>query len=264
MRLHQYNSSTYQLSNYNGFISFSEFFDNEVYSGSTSEIAGDKDVDYDEIIEKYARVIAHGKERSSTEEYGKYKYSDQKFYEKVFENYKCAGGGSMDYGVLPDDMKEILRQCMQTWDSRVTDERRQIIQQGVLLYGVTYSMDARNTPSLENPKYLDCSSFVGQCYWRAGVLDQSTAYWTTGTFASNFTQISDSQLIPGDIGQITWNPGGSGGSEHIGIYIGTVNGTKYYIHCTGGYTDGVYHAPGKGIKINDYGGFKYFGRCPGL
>lgn len=254
----QFNSSPISL-DVNGFITFAEYFDMKTLS------AGD-DIDYDSIIEAYAKVVAHGNTRASsdTDTYGKYKYSDQKFYEKVFENYRCNGGGSIEYGNLPDDMKEILRMCMQTWDSRVTDERRAIIQNAVSLYGVTYSMDARNSPSVENPQYLDCSSFVGQCYWRAGLMGQEAAWWCTGDFSANFQQIGESQLIPGDIGQITWNPGGSGGSEHIGIYIGTVNGTKYWIHCAGGYTDGVYHAPGKGVKVNDYGGFIYYGRMPGL
>ena len=114
-------------------------------------------------------------EYQNVDYYGEYKYSDQFFYQKVFENYTCTGGGSMDYGELPEEMKEILRKCMRTWDSRVTKERREIIQQGVLLYGVTYSMDARNSPSYENPKYLDCSSFVGQCYWRSKVATQGRA-----------------------------------------------------------------------------------------
>lgn len=262
----QFNSSPVKLPDSNKFIPFEQYCDKNAAAGGHSESESQEEVDYDAIIEKYAKVVAHGQTRGSNdiETYGKYKYSDQKFYQKVFENYKCSGGGSIEYGALPDDMKSILQQCMKTWDSRVTKERRAIIQNGVLLYGVTYSMESRNSPSLENPQYLDCSSFVGQCYWRAGVLGQETAYWTTGSFASEFSQIDESQLIPGDIAQISWNPGGSGGSEHIGIYIGTVNGRKYYIHCAGGYTDGIYHAPGKGIKVNDYSGFTYFGRCPGL
>ncbi len=259
----QYRKSPIKLSNYSSFISFEQYCDNESHIGDTSQ-SKEEDVDYDKIIAKYARTIAHGKQRSATDTYGKYKYSDQKFYQKVFENYKCSGGGSIDYGQLPEDMKEILRQCMQTWDSRVTKERREIIQQGVLLYGVTYSMDYRNSPSVESPRYLDCSSYVGQCYWRAGLMPRDTVGWCTGTFASNFQQINESQLIPGDIAQKTWNPGGSGGSEHIGIYIGTVGGTKYYIHCAGGYTNGVYHAPGKGVRIDSYSGFQYFGKKPGL
>lgn len=269
----QYNSSSVKLDGINGFIEFEEYCDKKSLSGNKSESESSKETDYDKIIEGYAKVIADNKTRYKNPHdeddndygtYGKYKYSDQKFYSKVFENYRCSGGGSIDYGNLPDDMKEILRQCMQTWDSRVTKERRAIIQNGILLYGVTYSMDYART-DIKNPKYLDCSSFVGQCYWRSGVATQGSdaAYWSTPTISGVFTEISESQLIPGDIGQKCW-PGQAYGADHVGIYIGTVNGTKYWLHCTGGTTDGVYHAPGKGVKINNYGGFLHYGRYPGL
>ena len=123
----------------------------------------------------------------------------------------------------------------------------------------------RNSPSYENPQYLDCSSFVGQCYWRSKVASEGKAAvdWCTRDNSNIFKEISESELIPGDIGQKCW-PGNPGGVDHVGIYIGTLNGTKYWLHCTGGTTDGIYHAPGKGIKINDYNGFKHFGRYPGL
>lgn len=269
----QYNSSSVKLDGINGFIAFAEYCDKKSLSGNKSESETSEETDYDKIIESYAKVIADNKTRYKNPldeddndygTYGKYKYSDQKFYSKVFENYRCSGGGSIDYGNLPDDMKEILRQCMQTWDSRVTKERRAIIQNGILLYGVTYSMDYART-DIKNPKYLDCSSFVGQCYWRSGVATQGSdaAYWSTPTISGVFTEISESQLIPGDIGQKCW-PGQAYGADHVGIYIGTVNGTKYWLHCTGGTTDGVYHAPGKGVKINNYGGFLHYGRYPGL
>ena len=145
---------------------------------------------------------------------------------------------------------------MSTWGSKVTKERREIIQQAVLLYGVTYSMGYRNQPSYNKPRYLDCSSFVGQSYWRSGVASQgkAAADWTTPRISRVFHEISASQLIPGDVGQIHW-PGNEGGEDHVGIYIGSINGTKYWIHCTGS---------GNGVKINSYGGFKHYGRYPGL
>ena len=163
----------------------------------------------------------------------------------------------IEFGSFPEEYKEILEECMEGWGSEVTSERVSIIENAVSLYGVEYSMSCRNAPSVENPKYLDCSSFVGQAYWRAGLYDKETAYWCTGTFASEFEQISASEAIPGDIAQISWNPGGMGSSEHVGIYIGTVGDTKYFIHCTrGGGLDGV--------VVNSYSGFAYFGRSPEL
>lgn len=266
----RYDSSSSKLSDYTGFISFEQFFETEIIKFEGSEAGKNEsekeEVDKDKIIEKYAKVISHNKQRPSSdhEVYGKYKYSDQRFYQKVFENYRCSGGGTIDYGQLPPDMADILRKCMKNWDSRVTKERREIIQQGVLLYGVTYSMDSRNAPSIEKPQFLDCSSFVGQCYWRAGILDRSAVHWCTGNFSSNFQQINESELIPGDIAQKIWNPGGSGASEHIGIYIGQIGGTKYFLHCASSSGGINGKEPGKGVRIDSYGGFKAFGRCKTL
>lgn len=278
----RFSTTSTKLSGFTKFVTFTSYCDQQSMASKKQEeeSSSDEEVDYDSIIKRYAKVIADGAKRTDEgkekkdDKYGEYKYSDQFFYQKVFENYKCTGGGSMDYGELPESMKEILRKCMQTWDSRVTKERREIIQQGVLLYGVTYSMGLngdppRNSPSPENPKYLDCSSFVGQCYWRAGVLGKNAIGWCTGDFASSsnqMKQISEDELIPGDMGQLYWHPGGSGAREHIGIFIGKVDGQSYYIHCTGSSPEapGVKHPPGKGIVINAPGYFKAFGRYMGL
>ena len=278
----RFSTTSTKLSGFTKFVTFTSYCDQQSMASKKQEeeSSSDEEVDYDSIIKRYAKVIADGAKRTDEgkekkdDKYGEYKYSDQFFYQKVFENYKCTGGGSMDYGELPESMKEILRKCMQTWDSRVTKERREIIQQGVLLYGVTYSMGMngeppRNSPSPENPKYLDCSSFVGQCYWRAGVLGKNAIDWCTGDFASSsnqMKQISEDELIPGDMGQLYWHPGGSGAREHIGIFIGKVDGQSYYIHCTGSSPEapGVKHPPGKGIVINAPGYFKAFGRYMGL
>lgn len=278
----RFSTTSTKLSGFTKFVTFTSYCDQQSMASKKQEeeSSSDEEVDYDSIIKRYAKVIADGEKRTDEgkekkdDKYGEYKYSDQFFYQKVFENYKCTGGGSMDYGELPESMKEILRKCMQTWDSRVTKERREIIQQGVLLYGVTYSMGLngdppRNSPSPENPKYLDCSSFVGQCYWRAGVLGRNAIGWCTGDFASSsnqMKQISEDELIPGDMGQLYWHPGGSGTKEHIGIFIGKVDGQSYYIHCTGSSPEapGVKHPPGKGIVISAPGYFKAFGRYMGL
>ena len=237
-----------------GFISFTLFCDRQSAAGSTSETEERADIDYDKIIKRYAKIIANGKKRSKAAKYGTYRYSDQKFYQKVFENYKCTGsGGSLDMGKLPEEYKEILRKCMATWDSRVTKERREIIQQGIMLYGVKYSMGYARS-NIDNPTYLDCSSFVGQSYWRAKVAGKDAAYWSTPTISNVFKKIDASQLIPGDIGQKHW-PGLPYGADHVGIYLGTVNGTKYWMHCT---------SSGNGIKINNYTGFLNFGQYPKL
>lgn len=267
----RYRASSTKPAGFSDFVTFTEYCDQQAMtmkkedsdsnSGSGSN-SNEEEVDYDAIIAKYANAIAYGEKRQDDGEHGDtkhgdYKYSDQFFYEKVFANYTCSGGGTVDLGNLPEDLKQILKECMKTWDSRVTKERREIIQQGVLLYGVIYSQAlARGEANIDNPKGLDCSSFVGQCYWRAGLLGRDAATWTTGSFpaaGSGFKHLSSaSELIPGDIGEKTWVAGSCGNTEHVGIYVGSINGEQYWIHCTsgGGFS---------GVTINNYHGFKEFG-----
>lgn len=273
----RYRASSTKPTGFSDFVTFTEYCDQQAMTmkkedsdsnSSSSNNNNEEDVDYDAIIAKYANAIAYGEKRQDDgahgdTKHGDYKYSDQFFYEKAFANYTCSGGGSIDLGNLPDDLKQILKECMKTWDSRVTKERREIIQQGILLYGVKYGSDGanghyKNTPSVDNPQYLDCSSFVAQAYWRAGILTRNdAATWFTGTFCENFDHLSSAdELIPGDTGQKSWSSGG-GPTEHIGIYIGTVNGTRYWLHCTSG-------SGFSGITINDYGRFTEFGRCKTL
>ena len=72
-------------------------------------------MDYDAIIKRYAKVIADGVKRTDEgkekkdDKYGEYKYSDQFFYQKVFEKLYVHWWCSMDYGELPEEMKEILK-----------------------------------------------------------------------------------------------------------------------------------------------------------
>ena len=169
--------------------------------------------------------------------------------------YKTVGGGTIDYGNLPEGMKEILRECMKGWDSRVTKERKEIIQQGIMLYGVTYSMTYGRS-NIDHPQYLDCSSFTGQSYWRAGLLGREAAGYTTASFCDGghgFSRLSGAdQLIPGDVGLKKWSLE-TGAANHVGIYVGQVNGVRYWLHCTSGGGE-------KGVRINDYGNFTAYGR----
>lgn len=235
------------LPGYKGFITFSAYYN----------IRKEDDTEVKTIIDNYAKVVAHGKTRSESEAYGKYKYSDQKFYEKVFEVYETSGPTDMDFGQIPSNEAEILKGCMQGWGSEVTAERQDLIQQGVLLYGVKYSMELRNSPSYQNPRYLDCSSFVGQCFWRAKIAGAEAVHWCTGDYiGGQFHSISREQLIPGDVGLI--NTIGAGGSNHVGIYIGNYNGKDYFMHCSRGSGIGGNYIDG--IRISPYGAFKLFYR----
>ena len=135
------------------------------------------------------------------------------------------------------------------------DERRKaVIEKGVSLYGkVTYSMDKRLQPSMDNPRYLDCSSFIGWSFYYAGIKD-GLPHWTTGNFVdgSSFRGISHNELIPGDVG--LKNTIASGGSNHVGIYLGkSASGQDVWLHCTT--SEGF-----SGVHINTYGNFRIFYR----
>ena len=72
-------------------------------------------------------------------------------------------------------------------------------------------------------KGLDCSGFVQWTYRTAGFTDYGSLV-STGSILSNCETISESELMPGDIGVL--NNGET--TNHTGIYLG--NG--YWIHCT--------------------------------
>lgn len=79
------------------------------------------------------------------------------------------------------------------------------IQQAVSQVGAPYVWGA------EGPNAYDCSGLVKWAYGRSGV---SLPHYSGAMYAMT-TRISSSQLQPGDL--VFW---GSGGSEHVAIYMG--------------------------------------------
>lgn len=77
---------------------------------------------------------------------------------------------------------------------------------------------------------LDCSGFVGWCYWNVFDVQPglSTANFTT---LLGLSQISFSDMRPGDIG-LENRPGSK--TNHIGIFVGyDENGKAMWVHCNG-------------------------------
>ena len=77
---------------------------------------------------------------------------------------------------------------------------------------------------------LDCSGFVGWCYWNVFDVQPglSTANFTTSL---GLSQISFSDMRPGDIG-LENRPGSK--TNHIGIFVGyDENGKAMWVHCNG-------------------------------
>lgn len=99
---------------------------------------------------------------------------------------------------------------------------------------------------------LDCSGFVTWVYYQVtGININGTA---TDLYV-NSTHIDEADLQPGDIGVV--NPDGEMGRNHVGIYLGTYGGQKYFIHA-GPDGGNVPDQPGS-VQISAYP-FKYFGR----
>jgi hypothetical protein len=80
------------------------------------------------------------------------------------------------------------------------------------------------------PTGLDCSGFVDWVFQNSGggtsLSGGTTLQW------NNSVPISESELLPGDLG-FKQDPFADG-INHIGIYTGTKDGQKVFVHCTGG------------------------------
>ena len=103
-------------------------------------------------------------------------------------------------------------------------------------FGTTVTADSGG----RTKKGLDCSHFVDFVFWQ--VMNDNLGNSNT-TYIWNYksTSISESQLLPGDVGFIN-DP--SVGSNHIGIYAGTdAKGNKIWIHLAG--------SPNNNVIINN-------------
>lgn len=207
-----------------------------------------------ENAEEYASRLCGSKLRTNEEEIrskGRYDYRDQKFPDKVLKYYSVI---DINNGNLSGSAQQLLTEAMGSWPSYMDERRKAVIEKGISLYGkVTYSMDQRLQPSMDNPRYLDCSSFVGWSFYYAGIKDV-LPHWTTGNFVdgSSFRGIGHDELIPGDVG--LKNTIASGGSNHVGIYLGkSASGQDVWLHCTT--SEGF-----SGVHINTYGNFRIFYR----
>ena len=118
------------------------------------------------MLQGYVMVNCEQMKRKS-EVKGKYDYRDQKFPDKVLKYYSVI---DINNGNLSGSAQQLLTEAMGSWPSNMDERRKAVIEKGVSLYGkVTYSMDQRLQPSMDNPRYLDCSSFVGWSFYYAWI-----------------------------------------------------------------------------------------------
>lgn len=196
--------------------------------------------------------------------YGWSQYGDPEYVPHVLRYYVVSGGFVPD-GITNEEAVGQLNMLMETWPSDMDERRGAVIAKGASLIGkVTYDMYGEDTRAgVDNPRTLDCSSFVAWAFQKSGFTD--VPYWsTTGTFVSstNFTPISASELKPGDVGLM--NTIAAGGNNHVGIYVGKdANGTSMWLHCTSHASPGCSTVT-DGPRISYYSAFVIFYRYTGF
>lgn len=196
--------------------------------------------------------------------YGWSQYGDPEYVPHVLRYYLVSGGFVPDE-ITNEEAVGQLNMLMETWPSDMDERRGAVIAKGAGLIGkVTYDMYGEDTRAgVDNPRTLDCSSFVAWAFQKSGFTD--VPYWsTTGTFVSsaNFTPISASELKPGDVGLM--NTIAAGGNNHVGIYVGKdANGTSMWLHCTSHASPGCSTVT-DGPRISYYSAFVIFYRYTGF
>lgn len=204
------------------------------------------------VSSSYVLLLSDGVEFSDS---AYYSYSSNTTTSSYSDN---SFSGNLDFtGVDSAEARDLLTRLQESWGSEVTDERVALILKGATRIGkAQYSMwDSRRGGSDDNQIIFDCSSFVGWCFYKTGHTEIPT-YTTTADYTTyrpeSFRSIDIGELIPGDLG--LKNPSDAGGAgNHIGIYVGDIDGVKYFMHCT----------PGANVTINAYTNFTVFYRYTG-
>lgn len=163
-------------------------------------------------------------------------------------------------GMLPDSTpspyKNPIEYVKNNLPRNISEVRKNLVLKAASYYmQIPYVWGGYANSSGNFPKGgLDCSHFVDFIYWQItgnNLGNSNTTYiWKVST------QISESQLKPGDLG-FKCIPGSCTGSNHVGIYAGTdEKGNKIWIHETRGAIENV--------TINNSEGFHYYVRPNGV
>lgn len=178
-----------------------------------------------------------------------------------------SGNIKVDTSGIREDVAKYLEKLKQGWDSKVTQERVNVIMKGATRIGKsTYSQDynlGRGSTS-DEARVFDCSSFVGWSFYKAGFEDVSCSSTTATftTYSDRFVQISIDELIPGDLGLNNSSAAG-GNANHVGIYVGDVDGTKMFMHCSSSQITNPFPV-NNGARISTYPKFQVFYRYVGF
>lgn len=192
-------------------------------------------------------------------------YGDTEYVQHVLRYYVQVGGFDIT-DVSNEDAVKVLTELKKYND--VDEERWSVICMGASRIGKTkYDMYGEDTRAgTDDPRTLDCSSFVAWSFHKAGFSDVPY-YSTTDTFltADNFEKISADELEPGDIGLNKGETGNTGGGNHVGIYVGkNKNGSPLWMHCTSGTSSNDMTKVNDGPRISYYTNFTVFYRYKGF
>lgn len=137
---------------------------------------------------------------------------------------------SFDGADIDSEVLNLLNELQLTWPAGLQLDRIELIKQAASMVnkGIVYGSGGGHGTCNENPSALDCSGYVSLAFHKAG-LNPEGCTWSTANYnsSSNFPEISESQLKPGDVGL---NNKGMSSANHIGIYIGQKDGKNYWLH----------------------------------
>ncbi len=144
----------------------------------------------------------------------------------------CSFAYSVDTNGMSSSVSSLIEQLESSWPSGLDKGRIEVVRQAGLMIdkGTKYVWGGGHSGTCitGKPDGLDCSGYVSLAFNRAGVKDVSCD-WTTASYAtsSNFENINESNLRPGDIGL---NNETTSSSNHIGIFVGKKNGVNIWFH----------------------------------
>ncbi len=138
---------------------------------------------------------------------------------------------------ISDEMKSVLEEAQASWPDKISEGRVEVIKAAASLVdkGIVYQYGALSSSQvLSNaiPAAVDCSDYVSWAFYNGGITDVGDN--TTAGFTSHalFERINEVDLVPGDIALNRTGASDSSSSNynHIGIYIGKINGENVFLH----------------------------------
>lgn len=157
-------------------------------------------------------------------------------YEQDWTDFGITFPGSAAGTLSAADVEALIAQITANSEGlTLSPTRLAVIQEALARIGqYKYSYGANHSASAANGAGSDCSGFVGQVLYQSGGYQGFGSSWGgASSFLNIGTQVSPSQIQPGDIIIKNSTPGGTtSSSNHIVIYVGKINGEPMVAECT--------------------------------